>query len=103
MRLAEALLALDRAVTSVSDSRAHLTQQRQVWVTAAEHALEGFAHGLKAYALSDGGRSRVLYSIERRWCALSADATEDARDRFELALPERRALEAIVAAWLDTR
>ena len=101
LTLAEALAALDRAVTAVSNSRAYLTQQSQLWVTDAEYALEVFAHGEVMYALSDGGHSQLTYNASNRWCALTPGSSKEARERFEDALTERRALETIIAVWLD--
>jgi len=98
--LAEALANLDCVVTSVSHSRAYLTQQAQLWVTREEFALGHFASGHGIYTLSDD-RSRVTYSIANRWCALTNGASSEARDGFEAALAERRAVEALVTAWLD--
>ena len=100
MTLAEALAALDRAVTSASHSRAYLTQEAQPWVTREEYALERFASGLETYTLSDH-ESRVSYSVAYGWCALANGASNEARNNFEMALDERRAVEAIVATWFD--
>ena len=103
MRLADALLALDRAVTSAGEARALETQRRQSWIAAAESALERFARGQEFYCLSDGGNSAVAYSPEYRWCALTPDSSVALRESFEDALNERRVIEQLVADWLDRR
>jgi hypothetical protein len=102
MTLIEALVALDRAITAAGQSSARDTQLRQSW-TAAEDAMERFSDGRETYCLSDGGYSQLAYSIRDRWCLLSRSSTERVRDRFESALPERRAIETLIAEWLEGR
>ena len=101
MKFADALIALDRAVVAVSQATACHTYQRQSW-TAAADAIERFARGQVVYFLSDG-RTRLTYSIADRWCMLDIDADYRVRNNFEDAVPERRALERLVAESFDTQ
>ena len=98
MTLAEALIGLDLAVSADGLATARSTQLRQQW-TDAVNCVERFASGRETYCLSVG--SYVSYSVRDRWCVLQREAGGGVRDRFELALPERRAVERIVAEWLD--
>lgn len=101
MTFADALVALDRAVTAFDQATALSTLRQQSW-TEGPDAIERFARGKNAYRLSDSG-ARLTYSITDRWCMLSPDANDRVRDNFEQALPERRALEKTVAEWLNGR
>ncbi|HEU0201854.1 MAG TPA: hypothetical protein VFR86_15660 [Burkholderiaceae bacterium] len=95
MTFADALVALDCVVAAASEASARQTQQRQVW-TAASDAVERFAHGRDVYRLSDGS-TQLTYSIPDQWCALAQGASAQARNNFERALAERRAIERLVA------
>lgn len=100
MTLSDALVALDRAATEASESSAHQTQRQQLWTETAD-AIERFSLGQEVYSLSDGGNSQVAYEITHRWCRLVQNPTALIRDGFERALLERRAIEKLVAEWLD--
>ncbi len=100
MTLAQALAALDQAVTCVTPEQARGMEREQWLCGAAENALRLFARGEEIYRLSDGN-SAVTYSMRDRWCMLTAGSSDCARDRFEEALNQRRVIEALVQHWLD--
>jgi len=101
MTLPEALAALDRAVTLVTPEQARRTQREQWWCGAGDQALELFATGEQIYRLSDGGDSAVTYSMIDRWCMLTRGSSSPVRERFEDALSQRRAIEAMLQHWLE--
>lgn len=86
--LQQLMAALDLALTGKDSSARHGFKNAEAWLTDSE----------RAWYLSDGGYSRVMVSDDIRdpHLFLSSVSRREVFERWDAALPQRRAVESLI-------